>query len=143
MRLRRYYYALSLLFVFGIPAAITGYLVWDHIYLPQFLVFLGVILMLGTAYDLWAARHGKRDPVWIWTFNHKNTLGIRIYDLPIEEYIFYLASSIYIVFLWEGIKIAVQSDGDTIGKTLPLIALWSVGGVVWLYIFKEKNDKVR
>lgn len=55
------------------------------------------------------ARHGRRDPIWLWQFNFKDTLGIKLFDLPIEEYLFYIASSVYIILIWEGIRYALET----------------------------------
>ena len=138
--MHKFYYLYSLVFVFVMPATVSGWFVWDRIALPQLAIFVIGILALGTAWDIWATRHGKNDPVWLWAFNHKDTLGIRIYDLPIEEYLFYVASSIYIVFLWEGIQYALETQNTAAGLILPCIALWSVAFIALPYYLRKKKD---
>ena len=139
---RKYYYLLSLLFVFVIPTAIAGYFIHERINISEFLVFILSITVLGSMWDIWATRHGKRDPVWIWTFNHKDTLGIRFFDLPIEEYLFYVVSSTYVVFIWEGIKYVLERESTSMKIILPFLALWSMLFISIPYFRKEKKDRL-
>lgn len=140
---RKHYYLLSLLFVFVIPTMIAGYFVSDRISRDELLVFVLSITLLGSFWDIWATRHGKGDPVWIWTFNRKDTLGIRFFDLPIEEYLFYVVSSTYVVFIWEGIKYALEQENTPIKLILPFLALWPLACIALPYFKKERQDKLR
>ncbi len=100
MKLSRFYYLYSLLFVFTIPVLIQGYFIWPLIDKMNLFTFMIGITIIGSLWDIWACRHGKRDPIWLWQFNKKDTLGITLFDLPIEEYLFYICSSAYIIFTW-------------------------------------------
>lgn len=140
--MKRFYYLLSLLFVFVIPATIQAYFVLDRILIINLIIFIVWITIIGIIWDIWATRHGKRDPIWMWQFNSSETLGIKIFDLPIEEYIFYVASSAYIVFVWEGIKFALEEHNITMYFILPFLAVWSLLAVLILYLIKAKNDKL-
>lgn len=125
--MRRFYYLASLLFVFVIPAATEGYFVWGHINKLNLLVFAVGICVLGSIWDIWATRHGRRDRVWLWTFNRSETLGVTFFDLPIEEYVFYLASSIYIILNWESLRLFSETGNVLLYLFTPLIAtLWSL-----------------
>jgi len=95
----KFYYLISLLFVFVIPASAAAHFVIDRIPMINLLTFVAGITILGSIWDIWATRHGKKDPIWLWQFNFKDTLGVKLFGLPIEEYIFYIASSLYIVFI--------------------------------------------
>ena len=141
--MKRFYYILSLLFVFIIPAAIAAYFVFDRIPLINFAVFVVGITVLGSIWDIWATRHGKRDPIWLWQFNFKDTLGIKLFDLPIEEYVFYIASSVYIIFLWEGIKFALETKSIVMYLLLPLLSIWSLLAISIPYILRVKNDRFK
>jgi NADH:ubiquinone oxidoreductase subunit 3 (subunit A) len=59
--MKKYSYVLSLLFVFFLP---TLYL-WAalSIRLPavQLVAFLVFVTIVGSVYDLWAAKHGRKD----------------------------------------------------------------------------------
>jgi len=141
--MRKYYYILSLLFVFVIPTIIAAYFVLERVRLDQLAIFVVSITLLGSVWDMWATRHGKRDPVWIWTFNHRDTLGIRFRDIPIEEYLFYLVSSVYIVFLWELIRYTIEHTNPILYAVLPFLALWSMLFIAVPYFAREKKDRMR
>ena len=95
----KFYYLLSLIFVFVIPMIVAGLFVWQSIVWQHFLIFVVLITILGAIWDIWATRHGKKDTVWLWQFNIKDTLGIKVFDLPIEEYLFYISTSLYVIFI--------------------------------------------
>ncbi|MDP3731266.1 MAG: lycopene cyclase domain-containing protein [bacterium] len=141
--MKKYYYLISLVFVFIIPAGIASYFVFDRIPFVNLIIFVGSITLLGGIWDIWATRHGKRDPVWLWQFNFKDTLGIKLFDLPIEEYIFYVASSLYIVFIWEGIKLILETKDLLMIVTLPFLGLWSLLTILIPYARRAKNDKLQ
>ncbi|MBI2515167.1 hypothetical protein HYV91_03250 [Candidatus Wolfebacteria bacterium] len=132
----------SLIFVFVIPALIAGYFISERIPLFELIKFIIGITVLGSIYDIWATRHGKRDPVWLWQFNPKDTLGITIFNLPIEEYLFYPVSSVYIVFMWEGIKFASETNNLLIYLLLSFLSAWTMLAMFSLYILRAKRDKL-
>lgn len=103
--MRRYYYLLTLTFVFVIPTIVAAFLMRDVISLQALIPFIVLVTVIGSIWDVWATRHGKKDRVWLWQFHRSQTLGKRFLGLPIEEYLFYTASSVYIIYMWEGIKI--------------------------------------
>jgi lycopene cyclase domain-containing protein len=140
--MKRFYYLLSLLFVFIIPTSIQAYFVLDRIPIINLVVFITAITFLGSIWDIWATRHGRRDPIWLWQFNYRETLGIKIFDLPIEEYLFYITSSTYIVFVWEGIKFALETHNIAMYFILPCLSVWSLLAIFVLYFIKAKNDKL-
>lgn len=108
--MRRYYYLLTLTFVFCIPTIIAAVLLQDVIALRELVPFVVLVTIIGSIWDVWATRHGKRDRVWLWQFHQSQTLGHRFLGLPIEEYLFYTASSIYIIYMWEGLKVMAGGD---------------------------------
>lgn len=140
--MKKFYYLLSLIFVFIIPSLIAFYFVSSRVSWFNLIVFAIVLTAMGSLWDIWATRHGKRDPVWLWTFNHRDTLGIRIHDLPIEEYLFYVFAGIYVVFMWELIKWS-QATGDIfIYFLMSFIGVWTVLAIFVPYKIRAKKDKV-
>jgi lycopene cyclase domain-containing protein len=138
----KYYYLLSLVFVFIIPSCIAGYFVWDSISKFNLISFVLLIACLGSLWDIWASKHGRSDPVWLWQFNFKDNLGIKIFGLPVEEYLFYIFSSIYIIFIWELIRLA-SSQGSLLGYTIPpLLSCWSLAFALLPYWLSPKNDRL-
>lgn len=142
-KFRKFYYILSLLFVFIIPALIEGYFVFDQIPKEQFIIFIIGLTILGSIWDVFATKHGKRDSVWLWQFNINDTIGIKIFDLPIEEFIFYISSGTYIVLTWEIIKFTLNSNDQILFILLPFCAIWSAVFATIPYLFlKSKTDKI-
>jgi len=138
----RYYYILSLTFVFVIPSIVAGMFVRKSIPLVNFIIFVFLITVLGAVWNIWATRHGKKDSVWLWQFNNKDTLGIKFLDLPIEEYIFYISTSLYIVFMWKAIEIALETDNLMFFIVVPCMGLWSIFFISIPYRIKMKDDKL-
>lgn len=138
----KYYYLLSILFVFIIPASVAAYFVFDRIPIANLLTFVIGITILESIWDIWATRHGKRDPVWLWQFNFNDTIGIKLFDLPIEEYIFYVASSLYIVFVWEGIKYALELGSVLMYILIPSLGIWSLLFMLVPYVWRVNDDRI-
>lgn len=135
----KFYYLASLVVVFLLPGSIAALFVVDRIYLRDLIIFTGGIMVLGSFWDIWVTRHGKRDPIWLWQFNDKDTLGIRIFDLPVEEYFFYIISSLYIVFVWEMIKFASETGGLRAYLIVLFLSLWTVLSTGLYYSIRSKN----
>lgn len=142
MKLEKYYYLLSLLFVFIIPATIEGFFVASRVSFWGIMIFASVVTLVGSIWDMWATKHGSKDPVWLWQFNHKDTIGITWFDLPIEEYLFFFASSIYAVFTWELVQMAVDTGSLAAYIVLPFVAVWSLLGIGIPYAL-EKAERSR
>ena len=139
--MRKYYYLLSLLFVFCIPTLFAAYLLSDAISMNELIPFIGLVTIIGSIWDVWATRHGKRDRVWLWQFHRTQTLGVRFLGLPIEEYLFYVASSVYIIYMWEGIKIMVVGGGGRVYFVIFGLAIWTLLSILFPYMFRKKGDK--
>lgn len=139
MRFARFYYLYSLVFVFVIPVFIEGFFIWPRIDKVSLYTFMIGITVVGSLWDMWATRHGKRDSVWLWQFNKKDTLGITFFDLPIEEYFFYLATSVYVIFTWE----CIQSVNEIpiLYLILPLVAVWSLLFIGLPYVNGSRNKR--
>lgn len=143
MRLRNFYYVFSLLFVFIIPTVVESIFILDRINKTQLIIFIIGLTILGSIWDVWATRHGKKDQVWLWQFNTYDTLGIKILGLPIEEYFFYTISGIYVVFTWEIIKYSLESNNIMSFIILPFCAIWSTLFVAIPYLMsKNDGDKI-
>lgn len=140
--LNKFYYLASLFFVFVIPTIVTGLFVWKEIIWLNFLIFVVMITVIGAVWDIWATRHGKKDKVWLWQFNSNNTLGIKIFDMPVEEYLFYIFTSLYVVFIWEAIKLALETKDLTFYILIPSIGLWSLIFITMPYKLKMRGDKI-
>lgn len=141
--LKRFSYLFSLIFVFVIPTIITGVFIYESIIWLNFLIFVVLITTIGAVWDIWATRHGKKDKVWLWQFNSNNTLGIKIFDIPIEEYLFYVFTSLYVVFIWEAIKLALETRDLIFYILVPSIGLWSLIFITIPYKLEIKGDKIQ
>lgn len=124
---KRSYYVLSQVFFFIVPITFEFYFIYKQISYINLAIFVVIITILGSIWDIQAARHDKKDSIWLWQFNHENTLGIKFFNLPIEEYIFYITSSMFIIFTWEFIKFSIS-----IGNyyALSTLVTWILLGMV-------------
>jgi lycopene cyclase domain-containing protein len=113
-----------------------------NIKISHLLIFVASITVLGSLWDIWAARHGKQDAVWLWQFNFHETIGIKVFDLPIEEYLFYICSSVYVVFLWEGIKFGQATESMLMLLLLAFAGVWSALAIGVPYLLRSKGDRV-
>lgn len=138
--MKKYYYLLSLFFVFILPTIVIYAFIYNIIKLLPLFLFIFNILIIGSIWDIWATKHGKNDSFWIWQFNHQETLGIKFFGLPVEEYLFYIFSSTYIIFLWEGIKYGYEEQNFIMLFVLLFSSLISIFFILLPYIIKNKND---
>jgi lycopene cyclase domain-containing protein len=139
---KKFYYITSLTLVFIIPSLISGYFISDYINFFSLAVFVLTITISGALWDLWASRHGKNDPVWLWMFNKNDTLGIQFLGLPIEEYLFYVFSSVYVIFLWEIIQLTTIGVTHLAYYLIPSLLLWTLLSVAIPYKFSPENDRM-
>jgi hypothetical protein len=100
-----------------------------------------LVTVIGSMWDVWATRHGKKDRIWLWQFNTKQTIGMRFLGLPIEEYLFYVASSVYVIFMWEGLKLMIQGTDYQVYVVIVLLSGWTLFSILLPYILGRKKDK--
>ena len=132
---------MTLTFVFVLPTTAAGLFLSNHISLKALVPFILLITIMGSLWDVWAARHGKKDRVWIWQFNDRETLGFKFFGLPVEEYLFYVVSGVYVIFMWEGLKLII--DTQLLASYLMVIGigLWTLLSILIPYWIGPKGDK--
>lgn len=140
--MRRLYYLGTLVFVFLIPTLVAGYLLSGYISFKALLPFVILITVIGSIWDVWATKHGENDRVWLWQFNRRDTLGPRFLGLPIEEYFFYVLSSVYVIFMWEGMKLMVEGTDPYVYWTIAGLATWTLLCIFIPYLFAPKGDRL-
>ncbi len=143
--MKKYSYLASLLFIFCIPASIAAYILRDNLSFQQLVVYVAIVTIVGSLWDIWATRHGRRDRMWLWQFNGQQTLGIKLLDLPVEEYLFYVASSTYVILIWEEIKILLANKANIEAYSLiPGLGIWTICAIFVLQItFRVKRKSKR
>ncbi len=119
----------------------AGYYLAGLIDLQALVPFIVLVTIIGSIWDVWATKHGKKDRVWLWQFNRKQTMGIRFLGLPVEEYLFYVASSVYVIFMWEGLKIMVGGGDEQVYLVIGLLSAWTLFAILLPYIVGRKRDK--
>lgn len=139
---KKYYYLLTLIVVFCVPTAAAAYVLSDVIQPSQLVPFILLVTIIGSIWDVWATRHGKSDRVWLWQFHRSQTLGYRFLGLPIEEYLFYIASSVYIIYMWEGLKLVAQHGAAEAYVVVFGLGAWTLGAILLPYFFRSKGDKI-
>jgi lycopene cyclase domain-containing protein len=139
---RKFYYLFSILFVFFAPALVEGFFIWNRISILNLTVFALGITTIGIMWDIWATRHSNKDTVWVWQFNSRDTLGLKFFDVPVEDYLFCILSSVYSVFTWECLRYISQNNDFTLSVLLVCIFIWTLAGIAFLYIFRHKGDRL-
>lgn len=140
--MNKHLYILSLTLVFIIPTILAGFVVLPHVSLLHLAVFVIKITIVAVLWDVWATRHGRKDPIWLWTFNRKATLGLYIFGLPIEEFLFYIFSSVYVIFLWEVIRLAIEMNNLYYYFAFPALALWTGVSIYVPFMLTSKHDMI-
>lgn len=141
--MKRFYYLFSLITVFTIPTVAIGYFIFEQISIYNLIAFAIGIALIGSMWDIWATRHGRRDAIWLWQFNHKTTLDFYLFDLPIEEYLFYLSTSTYVIFIWEAIRLYSSSGSHEILSLLVCATIWSLLFIGLPFVFHSKKDVLK
>ena len=139
--MKRFHYILTLFFVFCAPTIVAGYYLASLIDLKALVPFIVLVTIIGSIWDVWATRHGKKDRIWLWQFNRKQTMGIRFLGLPIEEYLFYVASSVYVIFMWEGLKLMIKGGNSQVYLVVTLLSAWTLFAILLPYVVGRKRDK--
>jgi lycopene cyclase domain-containing protein len=141
--MKRYSYLITLILVFSIPAAIAGFFVSQLTPLSALIPFVIGVTVVGTFLDIWATRHGKKDTSWLWQFHAAQTLGINLFGVPIEEYLFYVASSVYVVVMWEDLNLVLQGTSPEPLAIMGIATLWTIIALTFLYTQRPKGDTLR
>ena len=139
--MKKYSYLLTLFCVFCIPTIIAGVYLSHYISLTSLVPFIILVTIIGSIWDVWATRHGKKDRIWLWSFNRRQTLGLRFLGLPIEEYMFYVASSVYVIFMWEGFKLMTTGAQVQVYYVIGLLSAWTLFCIGLPYWLGRKKDK--
>ncbi len=140
--MQRYTYVANLFFVFVLPAIELTMLARIELPFVQLALFLFVVLFMGSLWDIWATRHGSNDTTWIWRFSEKHVLGPRIFDVPIEEYLFYPISTVFLITLWEGIAHGYAS-GDVGMLFLLLVIATQTAATMVVFMLLSAGRKRR
>jgi lycopene cyclase domain-containing protein len=96
-------------------------------YLPLAIGLPGVLFI---AWDVWFTRTG------VWSFSDDFTLGLRLLDLPLEEWLFFIVVPFCSLFIYEVVKFFFHkfSYHERIVKTL-----WFVAVILFLFAVVSKQ----
>ena len=140
-QMKKYHYLLTLLFVFCIPMTVAGVYLSKVVDLQVLTPFIILVTAIGSIWDIWATRHGRKDRIWLWQFNRTQTIGIRFFGLPGEEYLFYVASSVYVIFMWEGFKLMMRGASLDVYIAIGLLSVWTLFSILLPYFLGRKTDR--
>ena len=141
MKLKNFSYLLTLFSVFCVPTIVASFYLSSYINLQALVPFIILVTIIGSIWDVWATKHGSRDKVWLWQFNNAQTIGLRFLGLPIEEYLFYVASSVYVIFMWEGFMLMTQGAPEDVYFVIALLSAWTLFSIMLPYVVGWKHDK--
>ena len=141
MNLRRFNFLRGLLTIFILPGAVALYTVRDSINFKNFVILLVGLTILMAIWDIWSTRHGKKDKVWLWQYHKGDTLGIMIYNLPLEEYFLYSSAGFWIIPNWELLRLASANPESGAATLLMALAVWTLLAVSLPFLFRPKGDR--
>lgn len=103
--MRKFTYILANIVFLGLPAAVLAFFVLDTLNLRNIFLITLIALFVGGIFDIWATRQGKRDKFFIWEYNSRPILGIKLFGVPIEDYVlFMILTPLFIIVTWEFLK---------------------------------------
>lgn len=128
----KYLYFYVLLFALSYPLAqsfehrITYYKKWKKL-------FAGIAVMMAifVPWDVWFTHQG------VWWFNNDYTSGVRIFLLPIEEWLFFILIPFACFFIYEVLNYFIKKDVLS-GFARPFLFLFSIVLVVISLFYSDK-----
>lgn len=102
--MKKFYWISIYILLLGIPSLIFSRFILIDKKSLLFTIFASIVV--GYLVEIWAVRHGKKDRVFVWEYNSRSNLGIKIFDIPIEDSIvFLILTPIFIIYFYEFIKL--------------------------------------
>lgn len=106
---RKYSYLLAYIILLVVPLFILFGIVKDVINFKAVLATVVAAMFLGGIFDVWGTRHGKKDKFYIWEYDDRSILGIKVFGLPIEDCVFFLGlMPVLGIFIYEAAKILLK-----------------------------------
>lgn len=141
--MQRYYFLLTLAVIFGLPTLVAAIMLRNTVSWPELIPFMVLITVIGSTWDIWSAGRGSKDLVWLWQYKNQETLGYRFLGVPIEEYLFFLLSSVYSVYMWEGMnRMVVDHHDRAVWIVAPLVTTWTLVAILIPYILGRTRDSI-
>lgn len=103
----------------------------------NFLIADAVMMLLFIPWDIWFTLQG------VWSFNSRYYLGIEIFHLPLEEWLFFIFVPFACYFIYENVKYFVKIDLAKFGKFISIaliilqlsLIISAIGGIYTLITF--------
>lgn len=130
------YRYLKILLILCVPVVFILPFMWRDLNFIELSVFALLVTVAANAWDIWSARQGGRDRLWMWRFNPKTTGGLRIFGHPLEEYIFGFGVPIWIVLIWELVNRFINLPNLLEGLALGGVIGWEVLAVILIYKYQ-------
>jgi len=106
-------FTISLPLAFSFESKVSYYKKWRFLF--------PAILLTGTFFIVWD--HWFTN-LGVWSFNNQYILGIRIFELPLEEWLFFLTVPFACIFIYESLKYHLQNNPfDKIAGVLTLVLI--------------------
>ncbi len=117
--------SISVPFIAGFDKRLKFYRQWKYLF-PALIITLTFFIVWDVIYTHWG----------IWGFNPKYLTGINIINLPLEEWLFFIAIPYACVFTYEALNYIVKKDylrPWTGNISLALIMIFAVTGILNYY----------
>jgi len=94
-----YEYFIVLAVCLAVPLALSGSKELDFYKYPsRLLLAIGLPFILFVIWDIIVTSRGH------WSFNPNYTVGFKIFNLPVEEVLFFIVIPFCAIFTWESVK---------------------------------------
>lgn len=137
--MQRFYYSAAYLLLLGVPALMISGVIKNHIDFRAVFVTTLLTIMVGGIFDIWAVRQSRKDKFFIWEYNKKSIIGVKVFGVPIEDYVFFLVlTPIFIIALYEGVR-SFFSGGLSIASLSVLFIFVMLIAYTFVYRYASKK----
>jgi len=137
-------YLWALIGILAVPTLIMYFYLRESIILGNMIFILAVLGCAGVAADIWATKQNKKDKTWIWEFNTKNIVSLKILGHPAEEYVYFLLFIPYIILFWELLNKIVPENSNLKDMAISLfVLLWVHLTALYLYTYQKHRIRKR
>ena len=104
--MKKLYYTLAYLLLLGLPSWV--FLNYVNLNIKVVIITVIVVMIVGASFDIWAVKQGRKDKFFIWEYNKNSIIGVKIFGVPIEDYVFFLIlTPIFIISLYKFIELFI------------------------------------
>lgn len=144
--MKKYSFVIAYIILLAIPASIVTFFVSDLININALTIVIMLALLVGGILEVWAVKQGKKDKFYIWEYNNKTTLNLKILGIAVEDLILFLIlTPFFCISMWEFVKRYVDLNRIDLKLFIPfsLISICIIYGLVFRITDASNKKKKR